>query len=76
MSNKDREELATISQSRVRINTVIIGEPAEWLIEWKKRGIISSYTDAVIQALRSFHDETVENELKSIQIQNLKVISE
>jgi len=65
--------MSDIQQSRVRVNTVIVGEPAEWLKEWKQRGIISSYADAVIQALRSFHREITENELKSIQIRNLKM---
>ena len=58
----------------VRINTIIKGEPANWLKNWKERGIITNYTDAVLQALRTFHEKITENELKSVQLQRLKEI--
>ena len=38
----------------------IEGEPAAWLNEWKKMGLITSYTDAVIQALRALHEKVTE----------------
>jgi hypothetical protein len=58
--------------SRIRINTVVIGEPAKWLIEWKKRGLVTSYTDAIIQALRTFNEKLTEQDLKSAQLGNIK----
>jgi hypothetical protein len=48
------------SDAKVRINTVVIGEPAKWLNEWKRRGLVTSYTDAIIQALRTFNEKLTE----------------
>jgi hypothetical protein len=56
---------------RIRINTVIIGEPAIWLSKWKQRGLITSYTDAIIQALKLFNEKQVEQDLKKEQLENL-----
>ena len=64
------------NEPRVRINLVLRGEPAEWLISWRERGLISSYTDAVIQALRALHEKIVEQDLKALQIRNLNRINE
>jgi len=57
---------------RVRINTVIVGEPARWLIEWKRRGIVTSYTDALIQAFRALHEKITEQDLKAMQLMNYR----
>ena len=62
--------------SKIRINTVVIGEPAEWLIEWKRRGLVTSYTDAIIQALRTFNEKLTEQDLKSAQLGNIQRIEE
>lgn len=42
-----------------------MGEPAVWLNEWKRRGLVASYTDAIIQALRVFNEKITEQDLKS-----------
>jgi hypothetical protein len=57
---------------KIRINTVVIGEPAKWLNEWKRRGLVTSYTDAIIQALRTFNEKVIEQDLKSAQLGNLR----
>lgn len=62
--------------SKIRINTVVIGEPAKWLIEWKRRGLVTSYTDAIIQALRAFNEKLIEQDLKSAQLGNIKQAEE
>jgi len=62
--------------SKIRINTVVIGEPAKWLIEWKRRGLVTSYTDAIIQALRTFNEKLTEQDLKSAQLGNIQRIEE
>ncbi|RLG86621.1 MAG: hypothetical protein DRO18_04160 [Thermoprotei archaeon] len=54
-SQELREEIP-----RFRINTVIVGEPAQWLLEWKRRGPVTSNADAVIQALRALHEKNYE----------------
>jgi len=64
------------SNSRVRINMVVEGEPAAWLNEWKKRGLVTSYTDAVVQALRTLKEKVTEQDLKSAQLGNIKRVDE
>ena len=61
---------------KIRINTTVTGEPAKWLNEWKRRGLVTSYTDAVIQALRAFHERITEQDLKSVQLQNVREFEE
>ena len=62
--------------ARVRINTIIKGEPALWLIEWKKRGLVTSNADAVIQALRVLNEKITELDLKTVQLRNFRRIEE
>ena len=59
----------------VRINTMITGEPAEWLQEWKRRGLVKSYTDAVIQALKALKEKVTEHDLKSTQLQKINEVN-
>jgi hypothetical protein len=56
----------------IRINMKVEGEPAEWLEEWKRRGLVTSYTDAVIQSLRVFNETIIEQDLKINQLNNTK----
>ncbi|MCW4002631.1 MAG: hypothetical protein NWE95_01790 [Candidatus Bathyarchaeota archaeon] len=60
------------TKARIRINMIVEGEPATWLNEWKHRGLISSYTDAVIQALRVLNDKVTEQDLRTAQLGNIK----
>jgi len=60
------------NNQKIRINTVIIGEPAFWLNEWKRRGLVTSYTDAIIQALRVFNEKITEQDLKAAQLRNIE----
>jgi hypothetical protein len=64
------------NSTKIRINTVVVGEPAKWLNEWKRRGIVTSYTDAIIQALRVFNERLIEQDLKSAQLVNIQRIGE
>jgi hypothetical protein len=66
----------TKNSQKIRINTVVIGEPATWLNEWKRRGLVTSYTDAIIQALRVFNEKLIEQDLKSAQLGNMQRIDE
>ena len=61
---------------RVRINMVVEGELAEWLKDWKKRGLVKSYNDAARQGLRALHEKISEQDLKSLQLKNLRNIEE
>jgi hypothetical protein len=51
------------------------GEPAEWLYEWKKRGLVTSYTDAIVQSLRVFNEKITEQDLKTVQLKNMNDFS-
>jgi hypothetical protein len=64
------------SKDKIRINTVVMGEPAVWLNEWKRRGLVTSYTDAIIQALRVFNEKLTEQDLKAAQLGNMQRIEE
>jgi len=48
------------------------GEPAKWLSEWKHRGLVTSYTDAVIQALRALNEKVIEQDLKAAQLGTIR----
>ena len=65
-NNKNRNDLT------IRIKTIVNGEPAVWLSEWKRRGLVTSYTDAIIQALRAFNERITEQDLKSTQLDNTR----
>ena len=64
------------SKKRVRLNMTVEGEPAEWLSEWKERGLVTNYTDAVVQALRAFNEKITEQDIKSVQLSNLRILDE
>ena len=64
---KAKEEIG----QKIRINTIIDGEPAKWLGEWKQRGLITSYTDGIIQALKIYNEKQTEQDLKKAQIATL-----
>lgn len=57
------------SEASVRVNTTVKGEPARWILEWKRRGLFSSNTDAVVQALRTLRREMIERDLKEQQLE-------
>lgn len=64
------------NEKRIRINMTLEGEPALWLNEWKKRGLVTSYTDAVVQALRALKEKVTEQDLKSAQLGNIRQTEE
>jgi hypothetical protein len=64
------------SDHKIRINTIVVGEPARWLNEWKRRGLVTTYTDAIIQALRTFNEKITEQDLKTAQLGNIQRIEE
>jgi hypothetical protein len=51
------------------------GEPVQWLTEWKNRGIVSSYADAVLQGLGVLREKIVEQDLKAARLQDMEVES-
>lgn len=61
-----------IEKARIRINTVVQGEIAEFLIGLKRRGRIMSYTDGVIQALKLLEREDSSSRLASTLVDLMK----
>jgi hypothetical protein len=66
----------TNQKDKARINTVISGEPALWLMEWKRRGLVLSNSDAVVQAFRVLQEKIIEQDLKSVQLGNMRKMEE
>ena len=64
--------MKTSAGRKIRINTQISGQPAEILVELKSRGLVTSNTDAVIQALLALYEKVVERDLKAAQLKTLK----
>lgn len=54
----------------VRINVAIRGEPAKILQILKKRGIVTSMTDAVVQGTWALYEKVVERDIKAAQLKN------
>jgi len=63
-------------EPKVRINAIITGEPALWIIEWKRRGLVTSNADAVIQALRALYEKISELDLRTVQLKNFRRVEE
>ena len=61
---------------RVRINTELTGEPAQWFRAWKAAGLIRSAPDAVLQAFQAFHEKLTELQLKEAQLRTVREASE
>jgi hypothetical protein len=64
--------MKTRKEPKVRVNTLITGEPAEILLELKQRGIVTSHSDAVIQGLLAFHEKVVQRDLARERLKSLR----
>ena len=60
------------SEESIRINITLIGEPAKWLKEWKRRGLVNSNRDAVVQSFRLFYDNIRKSDLEEAQLKHLR----
>jgi hypothetical protein len=57
------------SSETVRINITLRGEPAKWLLTWKKRGFVNSNRDAVVQSFRLYYDIIRKSDLENAQLE-------
>ncbi|MCJ7574949.1 hypothetical protein MUO93_11935 [Candidatus Bathyarchaeota archaeon] len=57
-----------MSDERVWVNFVLVGEPARVVLEAKRRGIAKSTRDAVVQALVTLNDKMLERDLRGAQV--------
>lgn len=67
MPKMDRKSVRTLTS--VRINCVITGEPAQWLVEWKQRGLVKSNSDAVRAAFRVLQERILEQDLQQKKLE-------
>mgnify|MGYP006910668156 CR=1 FL=1 len=56
----------------VRVNITLTGDAARWLREWRRRGLVTSCRDAVVQAFHVMHDKIVEQDLKEARLKTLR----
>jgi len=57
-----------MSEERVWINFVLVGEPARIIRDVKRRGTAKSTRDVVVQALVALNDRMLERELRGAQV--------
>jgi hypothetical protein len=55
-------------RTRVRFNVSIYDEPASWILEWRRRGIVSSARDVLLQSLQSLRKQILETDTASMQV--------
>lgn len=60
----------------VRINCCIDGEAARILLDMKKRGIVKSNREAVVQGLFSLYEKVMERDLQLARLKTLKGVEE
>lgn len=53
---------------KVRINCEIQGKPAEIFLNLKKRGLVTSARDAVVQGLTSLYERVLQRELQEAKL--------
>ena len=66
----------TKTELKVRINTTVVAEPAKILLELKSRGLVTSNTDAVIQALYALHEKILDRDLRLARLKALREVGE
>jgi hypothetical protein len=60
-----------IEPTRVRVNCTLKGKPAEILLELKKKGLVASVREAVVQGLLTLHTQIVERDLQEARLKTL-----
>ena len=61
----------------LRINVTLWGfDIPRWFAEWRRRGLVKSTSDAIIQAFRLYQERLVELDIKEAQLKNLRRNSE
>ena len=62
-------------EEKARINCEIRGKPAEIFNELKRRGLITSARDAVVQGLACLYEKVLERDLREAQLKASKRIN-
>jgi hypothetical protein len=61
---------------KVSVRCIISGEPARIFLELKRRGLVRSTRDAVVQGLMSLHERIVQRDLKLAQLKASQRLNE
>jgi len=57
----------------LRVNVTLRGNDIpRWFREWKRRGLVKSCSDAIVQAFRLYQERLTEFDLKKAQLENLQ----
>jgi hypothetical protein len=57
---------------KARINTHLKGEPARVLLELKKRGLVLSNRDAVVQGILALHEKVLQRDLAQARLNRIR----
>lgn len=68
--NKDKDDKN--QESKIRLNLILHGAPAKFLIELRNKGFIRSYSDGISQAVRLLHDNIIEEQLRIARFNTLE----
>lgn len=68
MNGTEAKNNSRAKSTRIHVNCEIQGEPAEILLELKRRGLVLSNTDAVSQALLALYDRVLERDLRKTRL--------
>ena len=56
----------------MRFNLSIYDESASLVLEWRRRGIVSSGRDVLLQSLRTLHKQILETDIASMQLDRFR----
>jgi hypothetical protein len=63
-------------EHKVSVRCIISGDPAKIFLELRRRGLVRSTRDAVVQGLMSLHERVVQRDLKIAQLRASQRLNE
>jgi len=57
--------------NKIKINLVLKGKPAQWPLGLRKRRLVTSCRDAVVQFFKVFQEKVVVHDLKEAHLKTL-----
>jgi hypothetical protein len=76
LNPRDKSSSEQSHDYKVSVRCIISGEPAKIFLELKRRGIVRSTRDAVVQGLMSLHERIVQRDLKIAQLKASQKLNE
>jgi hypothetical protein len=76
LNPRDKSSSEQSHDYKVSVRCIISGEPAKIFLELKRRGIVRSTRDAVVQGLMSLHERIVQRDLKIAQLKASQRLNE